>query len=530
MILSGTRFRPGGGVGDELDRRFILIGIALLAGFMLICGFYFNSMAIDVWTAILVFMFLMFGSVPIFRYIARAEASPWLFKLLFLGLLAKLGMSMARYYVIFTTYKGQGDAGLYLETGIEFARRWREGIPIYPLDRMSHYPIEARRVADFTGYLCILLGASRYAVFFVFSAICYTGQVLMVRAFMMAVPEADSRRYAMLVLFLPSVMFWPSSVGKESLMLGLIGLISYGAGLLLAPKPRLSGIVFFAAGLALSILIRPHIALMGIGGLGAALVIGAIGSRGGMTSGERAIRIVGLVVVVGLAGGASTAAAGLFQQQAGSEGKLDASTTSNALSSVAKQTSIGGSAFTPVQASNPLLVPLAVVSVLIRPFPWEAKSVNSLVAASEGLLLALLIVLGRKRIRSIFRLGFRRPFIVFSGVFTIVFVVAFSFVGNFGILARQRTIMIPSVLVFLAGTQPTPLRKKWQERLSGGTDGSDDSGSSDTVLTVAAPSRRTTAGATPKGARPPRRESGAGTLFANDPIASKEQSDRATRG
>jgi hypothetical protein len=42
--------------------------------------------------------------------------------------------------------------------------------------------------------------------------------------------------------------------------------------------------------------------------------------------------------------------------------------------------------------------------------------------------------------------------VVFSGVFAVVFAVAFSFVANFGLLARQRTIMIPSVLVFLAGS------------------------------------------------------------------------------
>ena len=43
-----------------------------------------------------------------------------------------------------------------------------------------------------------------------------------------------------------------------------------------------------------------------------------------------------------------------------------------------------------------------------------------------------------------------RPYLVFVATFTVVFITAFSFIGNFGILTRQRTQLLPLVFVFLA--------------------------------------------------------------------------------
>ena len=44
----------------------------------------------------------------------------------------------------------------------------------------------------------------------------------------------------------------------------------------------------------------------------------------------------------------------------------------------------------------------------------------------------------------------RTPYVVFALAYTAMFVLAFSAIGNFGLLTRQRTQVLPFVLVLLA--------------------------------------------------------------------------------
>jgi hypothetical protein len=270
--------------------------------------------------------------------------------------------------------------------------------------------------------------------------------VLMVRAFKAAVPEGDHRRFALLVLFLPSLLFWPSSIGKEALLMGCLGLIVYGGALLLAPRPRLRGALFFAIGASLVMLVRPHVALMSILGLGLAMAVGVLGGFGGSGQGAvrgRSLRLVALVVVVVLAVIGSTRVGDQFEEYA--EGGAEAT-----LAGALEQSSIGDSEFTPVAVSSVTDVPAGIISVLFRPFPWEARSLSTLVTAAESLVLVGLIAFSWRRLFSLPRLLLRRPFLVFCLSYVVLFSIGFSFIGNFGILARQRVLVLPIVLMFLA--------------------------------------------------------------------------------
>jgi hypothetical protein len=96
--------------------------------------------------------------------------------------------------------------------------------------------------------------------------------------------------------------------------------------------------------------------------------------------------------------------------------------------------------------------------VLFRPFPWEANG-GSLIAAAESALLGGLFVLSAGRLLTLWTLLRRRSYLVFVVAFAIEFAIAFSYIGNFGILARQRVMMLPAVLVLLA----LPTRKELAE-------------------------------------------------------------------
>ena len=93
-----------------------------------------------------------------------------------------------------------------------------------------------------------------------------------------------------------------------------------------------------------------------------------------------------------------------------------------------------------------------MLSVLFRPFPWEAGNAQALVAAAEGgrCSMAIFVVLAAAASCGCPGSSVRTPYVAFALAYTALFVLAFSSIGNFGLLTRQRTQVLPFVLVLLA--------------------------------------------------------------------------------
>ncbi len=116
----------------------------------------------------------------------------------------------------------------------------------------------------------------------------------------------------------------------------------------------------------------------------------------------------------------------------------------------AERTEQGGSSFEAPPGISPAQLPVSVVTILFRPFLFEANSIQVLITALES---TVLLVLTVRRIRPIGRAvrSFRRlPYVTFVVVYGLLFIVAFSSIGNFGILARERCQLLPFFLVLLA--------------------------------------------------------------------------------
>ena len=64
----------------------------------------------------------------------------------------------------------------------------------------------------------------------------------------------------LLVLFLPSLLYWSSALGKDAWSVMGLGICSYGVARVMTQK-RFSGLLILAAGLAAVVLVRPHVAL-----------------------------------------------------------------------------------------------------------------------------------------------------------------------------------------------------------------------------------------------------------------------------
>jgi hypothetical protein len=115
---------------------------------------------------------------------------------------------------------------------------------------------------------------------------------------------------------------------------------------------------------------------------------------------------------------------------------------------------------------------MAIVTVLFRPFPFEAHNAQSLIASAEGTVLLGMFVAGRRRLRGVPRALKRSPYVAYCLVYTILFCLIFSTFSNFGILTRERVQVFPMVLVFLAlplaaAGQRRQGRTAWKERMAG---------------------------------------------------------------
>lgn len=422
---------------------------------LLVVALSMDHVSYDAMAGTMTLLALILITLPILSSVARKEGGRSVLRLLQWALAAKVGGTLLRHFFITVIYGNNGDAGVYSGAGIQLSEMWRNGQFTLTPPSLAGRGAETARIAVVVGAVYMITGVSRFAASFVFSFICFGGQILMWRAFRRAVPEGDHRRYAALVLFLPSMLFWPSSIGKEALMVGAIGLVSYGAAQLLGERIRAAGVVTFLAGVSVLFFIRPHMAMIAIVSLGFAVLFSSVaGANKSDLSKGFIMRMITLVVMLVVGSIATTQVSKVL-------GGGDDGGVTSVLSRTQGQTATGGSEFEPPAATTPLDVPASIVTVLFRPFPWEASSANGLVAGFEGIMLLVIVVSGRRRILMWFKTVARRPYLVFAATYAFVFIIAFSYIANFGILTRQRTQMLPLALVMMAMPIAPRTRATW---------------------------------------------------------------------
>ena len=378
-------------------------------------------------------------SVPVLARQARRERDEKIFAFLVFALVVKLLGGVLRHFVAFTVYGGIADAAEYHRWGVTLSARFWEG--------SFHTGFESLSGSDFirflTGIVYTIIGPNQLGGFLVFSWLGFWGLFMFYRAFQLCIPEGATRTYAKLVFFLPSLVFWPSSIGKEAWMMFSLGIAAYGVATALQ-KSSVRGLVIAGLGMWLAALARPHVA----GLLGVALVIGFVVRRSRIELGHLAPVVKGLsVCLVVVVAALLVARTDRFLRD---ESRIDTSGgVGSVLTEVSERTGQGGSEFAPSILQSPLRAPVAVPTVLFRPLVFDAHNVQSLIAAVEGTFLLLLSVLRISWIVGALRSFRRWPYVAFAFAFTGLFVIAFSSVANFGLLARERVQLLPLYLVLL---------------------------------------------------------------------------------
>jgi hypothetical protein len=330
--------------------------------------------------------------------------------------------------MVFFIYHGGTDSITYYREGVD----WASNLGMLGAEAILH-PYWG------TPFITMLSGTISYVapsdalVAGAFALLGLWGQYLAYRAFVIAVPEGNRFDMALLVFLVPSLSFWSASVGKEAMCILGIGICAYGYARASA-QANPGGFLISGLGIALAGLARPHIAAML-----ALAVAGAIA----MSTNKKGIigvlnKFVGIPLVI----------AGSIYIVAKAQTFVNASDFSSGVTSLNRlsQTSnIGGSGFSGSLTTRVLFAPF----LLFRPFPWEVRSSIMAIASLEGT--AMLIVFWRRR-RSLFYAirHWRNPFILFIFMFGLQFIVVFSAaISNFGILTRERIMLLPLALMLV---------------------------------------------------------------------------------
>ncbi|MCI0633992.1 MAG: hypothetical protein L0206_08780 [Actinobacteria bacterium] len=426
---AGNATTPGQGL-------IVGFGIALTALYVGALMYLMPRATYDTWGALIVGPLMFVLTIPLLVRQSRREGDPWVFWLLLAALLMKLLGALLRAYVVSDVYGGEGDSLLYHSEGTRIAAGLWDGDFDTGLETLS----DTDFIYFFTGLIYAVTGPTFLGGFLVYSWLGFLGLFFFYRAFTIAVPDGRRTSYALLLFFLPSLVFWPSGIGKEAWMVFALGLAAYGGARAMSGALA-RGVPVAALGLWLCWVVRPHVA----GLMAVALVVGFVVGRVPRKEFGRLLKVAAIVVAI-LVAGFMIQQAKQFLSDAGIEsfGGL-----TGVLTQTGERTSKGGSEFDPVIVETPLDFPAAALTVLFRPLPIEADSTQALIASLEGAFLLILAVVRFRWIVAAFVSIRRRAYVAFAFVFVGMFIVAYSSIANFGILARQRVQVLPIALVLL---------------------------------------------------------------------------------
>lgn len=424
----------------------LLLFMALAAGI----GLFMVGANYDWQGLVLVVVAVGILAVFLIPRLAQREGEDFLLRVLVSGLLLKLGFAMVRNWVSFGVYGGVADATRYNNSGTAIAQHiWRlEFEEVVPFLQWG-----TRFVEFFTGVIYSVVGPTLYGGYLIYALLAFLGSYCFYMAFRVAFPEGNKRLYAILVFLFPSILFWPNGIGKDALIFLCIGLSAYGSALL--TRERLQGLVPLALGLWGALWIRPHIAAMLVLALVLALVVRGVGKR----ASRPATFAIGLLVVGVLVWFLlPRAIAFIGLEELSPEGIFSTLQIRQSLSYR------GGSAFQVMDITNPLTFPMAMITLLFRPFPWEAHNVQALIQSLEGVLVMGLILWRIKSLGRAVASSISNAYLRYILIYIIGFVIAFSIVSNFGIVARERAMMLSFFFMLIA--YAPPVRGKSQEVIS----------------------------------------------------------------
>lgn len=384
------------------------------------------------WPAVFVYLFVdVLLAIVLFRVVIRPVDATFPVSLFVLAFTLKLIFSVIRYWTVVDVYAGAADAVAYLEEGTRVAKYFR----VLDLSLLDWYEFRGEgttRMVYITGVLFSLLPESLAGATIFFGMLAFCGSGFFYRAIRVASPDSSPNAYRLLIFFLPSILFWPSSLGKDAWVYFCSGLFAWG-WVVFARKRQILGLAVVAAALVLIYLVRPHIAAF----LAIALAAGFLAY--GTTNITNPI--------VWMLGGAVVVALAIFAVRAGQEflqlQDVSLEAVEELYAEQQQDTTSGGSQFQAVSVFTPSGAVIGLFTSLMRPFPWEAHNLQALMASFETLVWLVFCIVQRRVFFNKLRSLRTDPVAAMALTYSIIVLLALTSIGNFGIIARQRVMMLP---------------------------------------------------------------------------------------
>lgn len=238
--------------------------------------------------------------------------------------------------------------------------------------------------------------------------------------------SATIKWFALILIFLPSVSFWSSAIGKDAFSFLATGLALWAA---LDLKQRQKTLLL---AIILMLLVRPHMA----GIMVMAISISIIFDKSATLKIKASLAVLSLITLAFLIPFALN--------YAGVGNDLSAQGLDNYLSKKQGHNLAGGSSLD----ISSMSLPMKMFTYVFRPLPFEAHNVTALLASIDNVLLLLLFVAGAKRLRSP-KIKYDHANRSFMWCYAIGSLIILSLTtANLGIAMRQKWMFLP-MLIYL---------------------------------------------------------------------------------
>jgi len=292
------------------------------------------------------------------------------------------------------------------------------------------FELGTRGVALFTSFFTQGFGLSLLGTFLIFQIFGFIGLLAFDAALRQVTVDKSRqiRRLATLIVFLPSISFWSSAIGKDSLSFMAMGLALWAA---LNLKRR---VLLMVIAILVMLFVRPHMAGMMVIGLAGSMVF------------QRNTSIIQRIIFGAAALAATAVLVPLGLNYAGVGENASSDEVFNYIDGRQLQNLEGGSSVD-IASMN---LPMKLFTYLFRPLPFEANSIFSLLASVDNMILLFLFITGiRAALKKKLPIQFAAHNRMFLWIYCFVawFILA-STTANLGIAMRQKWMFAP-MLIFL---------------------------------------------------------------------------------
>ncbi len=387
--------------------------------------------------AIAVMPLLLLATMPLFVWAARTETRFDLAGLLATGLLLRFAGSFFR-------FQNAADATVYHGIGSTLAASFRH----------FDFAGDVRGRVPGTGGMNFIAGlaevvtnANEFATFLLFAWLAFIGCFLLYRAFVIALPTADHRRYALLIFLWPTMLFWPSSLGKDSWMIFTLGIGAIGAARVLVRRP--GGYTLLAVGTLLGSVVRPHVVLLELVAFALAFLIGRQPDRGGAITPSSVGKVAGLVVLLILG-------AVLVQRFGTLVGSSDLTDVDSVLAINANAHRSRRFGVLARRSHRSGRLRRSCCHRVVPPVPQRNRWARTDGRGCRSLCAPGALHHRRGGVSSTIPRRLRtEPYVTLALTYVLMFIFGFGTIANFGILARQRSQLVPFAFVLLSVTAAT---------------------------------------------------------------------------